>query len=156
MYDWIYKSIRWILGGVFIYAGSIKLPDPGIFAVLIEAYGIVPESLLMPMAVALPVLEVIAGVGLLFDLEGSLSVITGLLVLFIVILSYGIWMELDVDCGCFRPEDPESKAFHGLRLSLYRDLFMLAGVVFAYVWRWYRNIKPVKIKLFVINKPKKI
>ena len=156
MGNWFYKLIRWILGGVFIYAGSIKLMEPEVFAVLIEAYGIVPESLLMPLAVVLSILEVAAGFGLVFDMEGSLSVITGLLMLFIVILSYGIRMELDVDCGCFGPEDPEAKAFHGLRLSFYRDLIMLSGAVFAYVWRWYQNIKPVKIRLFVINKPKMI
>ena len=41
--------------------------------------------------------------------------------LFMAILGYGISMGLDVDCGCFGPEDPESKAFHGLRAALYRD-----------------------------------
>jgi hypothetical protein len=73
-------------------------------------------------------LEVIAGIGLLFDIRGSLALITGLLVLFMVVLGYGIWMGLDVDCGCFGPEDPEAEAFHGLRLSLFRDLVMMAGV----------------------------
>ena len=142
------------MGGVFIYAGCIKLMKPEIFSVLIDAFGIVPESLLMPAAIFLPLLEVAAGIGLLFDLEGSLSMIAGLLVLFILILSYGIWMGLDVDCGCFGPEDPESEAFHGLRASLYRDLVMLAGAAFAFGWRWYRKIEPLKIKWFVINKPK--
>jgi len=109
--------------------------EPKTFAVLIEAYGIVPEGLLMPVAVVLPALEVAAGVGLLFDIEGSLSMIAALLMLFIAILSYGIWMGLDVDCGCFGPEDPEAKAFHGLRQSLHRDLVMLAGIAFVYGWR---------------------
>jgi len=77
--------MRWILGGVFVYAGSTKLLEPKTFAVLIEAHGIVPESLLIPVAIALPVLEVAAGIGLIFDIEGSLSVIAGLLGLFIVI-----------------------------------------------------------------------
>ncbi len=121
MSGWLYKLTRWILGGVFIYAGSTKLMEPRIFTVLIEAYGFVPESLLMPVAIGLPFLEVIAGFGLLFDIRGSLAVITGLLVLFMVVLGYGIWMGLDVDCGCFAPEDLEAEAFHGLRLSLFRD-----------------------------------
>ena len=88
-------------------------------------------------------LEVIAGFGLLFDIRGSLALITGLLVLFMVVLGYGIWMGLDVDCGCFGPEDPETKAFHGLRLSLFRDLVMMAGVFFIYGVRRYRSIRPV-------------
>ena len=149
--DWIYKLSRWVLSGIFIYAGITKLLKPETFAVLIEAYGIVPESLLMPVSIALPALEVAAGIGLLFDIEGSLSVIAGLVGLFIAILGYGIWMGLDVDCGCFGPDDPEAEAFHGLRLSLYRDLVMLAGIAFIYGWRRYRAIKPLKITL-LINK----
>ena len=143
--DWIYKLSRWWLGIIFIYAGSIKLLEPKTFVVLIEAYGIVPEGLLVPIAVALAALEVTAGIGLLFDIEGSLSVVAGLLVLFAAILVYGIWMGLDVDCGCFGPEDHEAEAFHRLRLSLYRDLVMVAGVVFLCAWRRCRAIKPVKI-----------
>jgi uncharacterized membrane protein YphA (DoxX/SURF4 family) len=149
LFNWIYKILRLSLGGLFIYAGSIKLIEPKTFAILIEAYGIVPESLLMPMTIILPVLEVAAGIGLLFDVEGSLSVIAGLLVFFIAILSYGIWMGIDVDCGCFGPKDPESEAFHGLKASLYRDLIMLSGIVFMYIWRRYRAIKPLKITLII-------
>ncbi len=145
MFGWIYKLTRWILGAVFIYAGSTKLLEPETFAILIEAYGIVPELLLLPVSMALPALEVAAGIGIFFDIKGSLAIIAVLLVLFIAILSYGIWMELDVDCGCFGPDDPETKAFQGLQSSLFRDLIMLAGVAFLYGWRRYRTIKLVRI-----------
>jgi uncharacterized membrane protein YphA (DoxX/SURF4 family) len=147
--EWLYRLCRWTLGSIFIYAGGTKLLEPKIFAVLIEAYGIVPEGLLMPVAIGLPLLEVIAGIGLLFDIRGSLSLITGLLVLFMVVLGYGIWMGLDVDCGCFGPEDPEAEAFHGLRQSLYRDLAMMAGVFFIYGWRRYRTIRPTGVMVRV-------
>ncbi len=153
--DWLYKLCRWGLGIVFIYAGCVKLLEPGSFAVLIEAYGIVPQVLLMPVAVVLPALEVAGGIGLLCEIEGSLAAITGLLLLFIAILGYGIRMGLDVDCGCFGPDDPEAKAFHGLRSSLYRDLAMLAGVAFIYGWRRYRAIQPVKITQIIKKLAKK-
>ena len=144
--NWIYRSARWVLGLIFIYAGTIKLLEPKVFAVLIDAYGIVPYPLLMPVALILPASEVAAGIGLLFDIRGSLSVITALLLLFIAILGYGIRMGLDVDCGCFGPQNPEARAFHGLRTSLYRDFAMLAAVVFIYGVRRYRKIKPLGIK----------
>jgi uncharacterized membrane protein YphA (DoxX/SURF4 family) len=144
MSGWIYQLARWVLGLVFIYAGSIKLLAPGTFAALIGAYGIIPEGLLMFVAIFLPALEVVAGIGLLFDIEGSLAVIAALLALFTAILGYGIWMGLDVDCGCFGPDDPEADAFHGLRQSLYRDMAMLAGIAFVYGWRRRCRIKPVK------------
>ena len=151
----IYNCTRWILGCIFIYAGCTKLLEPKTFTVLIEAYGIVPESLLMPVAIVLPVLEVAAGIGLFFDIEGSLSVIAGLLGLFIAILGYGIWIGLDADCGCFGPKDPEAEAFHNLKKSLYRDLIMLAGVAFLYGWRQYCAIKALKITLLIKKRCKK-
>lgn len=149
MFGSIYNLTRWILGAVFIYAGSIKLLEPKTFALLIEAYGVVPESLLLPVSIVLPALEVAAGIGIFFDIEGSLAVIAGLLVLFIAILGYGIWMGMDVDCGCFGPDDPEAKAFHGLWQSLFRDLLMLAGVAFIYGWRRFHIIKPLKITMII-------
>jgi hypothetical protein len=146
LFAWMYPILRWSLGIIFIYSGATKLLAPLPFAVLIEAYGIVPEGLLMPVAVFLPALEVIAGAGLLGDVHGSLSVIASLLLLFIAILGYGIRMGLDVDCGCFGPEDPESEAFHSLRPALYRDLIMLTSVAFLYGWRRYRHVQPIKLK----------
>ena len=101
------------------------------------------------MAIGLPFLEVIAGFGLLFDIRGSLALITGLLVLFMMVLGYGIWMGLDVDCGRFGPEDPEAKAFHSLRLSLFRNLVMMAGVIFLYGWRRYLAIRPAGVMVIV-------
>ena len=134
--------LRWGLGSVFIYSGVSKLMAPQTFSVLIEAYGLLPEVLLMPAALILATVELIAGLGLLADIRGSLGAIAGMLVLFVAILGYGIGMGLDVDCGCFGPDDPEAEAFHGLRTALYRDLFMLAAVGFLYSWRRIRNIRP--------------
>ena len=153
--DWIYKLSRWTLGIIFIYAGCVKLLEPKIFAVLIGAYGILPEGLLMPVAIVLPALEVAGGIGLFFEIEASLMVVAGLLALFIAVLAYGIWMELDVDCGCFGPGDPEAKAFHGLRSSLYRDLVMLGGVAFIYGWRRQRAVQAVKITQIIKKLAKK-
>lgn len=147
--DRVYVLARWLLAGVFVYAGGVKLLDPEAFAVLIDSYGIVPDPLLMPVAVGLPLLEVIAGLGLALDVRGSLSAISGLLVVFIAILLYGIHMGLDVDCGCFGPEDPESRAYHGLRQALYRDFAMAAGLVFIYGWRRFRGIRPKNLEMFL-------
>ena len=140
--DWSYGCLRWILGVLFIYSGAAKLLAPQSFAVLIEAFGLVPDALLMPIAMLLPAIELIAGLGLLADIRGSLAIIAVLLAMFVVILGHGIGMGLDVDCGCFGPEDPEAEAFHGLRTALYRDLVMLAVAGFLYAWRQYRSLKP--------------
>lgn len=147
--DWIYKLPRWVIGAVFVTAGVLKLADPQSLAVLIEAYGLVPDPLLMPIAVVLPALEVAAGIGLILDIRGSLTTVVGLLILFLLILGYGMAMGLDVDCGCFGPEDPEAKAFHGLKPAFYRDLVMLGVTAFLYGWRRYRTIEPVALRTLV-------
>ena len=147
--DWGYRLCCWTLGLVFIYAGSTKLLAPQVFAVLIEAYGIVPDGLLLPVAVVLPALEVAAGIGLLLDVRGGLAAIAGMLALFLLILGYGLHLGLDVDCGCFGPEDPEAQAFHGLRTAFHRDLIMAAGIFFAYGWRRYRGIVPKPITYYL-------
>jgi len=109
--------------------------DPKSFAVIIEAYGLIPESWLMPVAVILPAIEILAAVGLVWDVRWSLETITGLLILFMMILGYGIYMGLDVDCGCFGLDDPE-QAFSDLRPALYRDIVMMAGTIYLYVCRF--------------------
>jgi uncharacterized membrane protein len=142
---WAYRLIRWLLSIVFLYAGATKLADPKAFAALIDAYGIVPDQLLMPVAVGLPLLEVAAAIGLIADVRGSLAVISGIMAVFIAILVYGIRMGLDVDCGCFGPEDIESRAYHGLREALYRDMMMTAGIVYLYGRRRYRSASSMKL-----------
>ena len=141
--------IRWLLSFVFLYAGATKLADPKAFAALIDAYGIVPDSMLMPVAVGLPLLEVVAAIGLMADVRGSLGIISGLMAVFIAILVYGVRMGLDVDCGCFGPEDIEFRAYHGLREALYRDLVMVAGIAYLYGWRRFRSAGSVKLSYVV-------
>ena len=134
-----------------MWSGISKLMDPKSFAVIIEAFGLIPESWVMPVSVGLPALEIIAAIGLLADIRGSLAIIAGLLILFMVILSYGVWMGLDVDCGCFGPEDPEGQAYHGLRPALYRDVVMMAGVFYLYFWRYHQSLSPVRLRALLNN-----
>jgi uncharacterized membrane protein len=136
---WPYRGIRMILALIFMWAGVVKILDPNSFAIVLEAFDLFPFTWTMPIAVGLPILEILAAIGLLFNVRGSLSTVAGLLVLFLAVLSYGVWLGLDIDCGCFGPGDPEGEAYKGLRPALYRDLVMLAGVAYLYVWRFQRS-----------------
>ncbi|MGD9333078.1 MAG: MauE/DoxX family redox-associated membrane protein [Desulfobacterales bacterium] len=154
--SWIYRGIRWGLALVFFYAGVIKLADPEAFAVIIGAYGLVPEVLLMPVAIILPAIEVLAAIGLWVDLRGSLATVAVLLTVFIAILGYGLWMGLDVDCGCYGPGDPEGRAYAGILAALYRDVVLAGGVLLLYIWRSCFRISPVTINQMVrFCRPKK-
>ncbi len=149
---WLYRGVRWGLALVFLYAGLIKLVDPTSFAVIIAAYGLVPESLLMPIAVVLPAIEVLAAIGMMVDLRGSLTLMAVLMAIFIAVLGYGLWMGLDVDCGCFGPEDPEGKAYAGMRAALYRDFVLAGGILLLYGWRYRFGIAPVRVYLSRVTK----
>lgn len=145
---WTYRAVRLALAGAFLLAGVIKLADPAVLAVTIKAFGILPASWAGPLSVALPVVEVLAALGLLFDLRGSLGVIALLLLVFIAVLAWGLHLGLDIDCGCYGPSDPEARAFSSLRTAFNRDLVMLAGAGFCYLWRYVRRpalVRPVAV-----------
>lgn len=142
---WPYRAIRIILSAVFFWSGVSKLISPESFAVIIGSYGIIPESWITPVSIGLPALEVLLAVGLLLDIRGSLAGIAVLLALFMAILGYGLHLGLDVDCGCFGPEDPEAEAFHGLRTALYRDMIMAVAILYLYIWRFVRSAGPIGV-----------
>jgi uncharacterized membrane protein len=135
---WPYRGVRVILALIFLWSGVVKILDPDSFAIILEAFNLLPYTWTMPIAIGLPILEILAAIGLLFDVRGSLTTITGLLILFLAVLGYGILLGLDIDCGCFGPGDPEGEAYKGLRPALYRDLVMLACVAYLYLWRFWR------------------
>jgi uncharacterized membrane protein YphA (DoxX/SURF4 family) len=130
------RVIRWGLAGIFIYSGLVKLFDPLRFAEIISGFGLLPVQWIQPVAIGLPLAELIAGFGLLFTVRGSLTTIALMLMLFMVVLAYGIHLGLDIDCGCFGPEDPE-QAYKGLKVALMRDAVMLAAVFFLF---WNKQI----------------
>lgn len=135
---WLYRLLRFGLAILFIYGGMMKLFDPKEFARAISAYDLVPEMLLPFVAIGLPLLETAAGIGLLFDIRGSLTVISGLLSLFVFVLGYGILGDLNVDCGCFGAEELAQQ--DSLRQAFYRDLVLVGIVVpFLYLSRWIRS-----------------
>lgn len=129
---WLYHALRLVLAIIFIYAGVVKLLDPKAFARAIAQYDLVPEVLLPLIAIGLPSLEVVAGLGLIMEVRGSLATITALLLMFLVILGYAVWQNLDIDCGCFTVD--ELNAQHGVATAFWRDLLMIGGTLFL-CWR---------------------
>ncbi|MBU0944126.1 MAG: DoxX family membrane protein [Proteobacteria bacterium] len=130
------RICRWLISVPFLYAGITKLADPESFARVIGGYGLVPEPLLFPTALLLPLVEIGVAAGLLFNIRLCLYAVATLLALFIAVLSYGIWLGLDVDCGCFGPNDPE-QAYHGLWSALYRDLGLLIPTLYLFLFHTY-------------------
>lgn len=138
----LYHGCRLLFVMIFLWSGLTKAVNPAAFAVIIEAYGLVPDGLAGLAAVVLIAAELMAAVGLLFERKGALTAITLMMVLFIAVLAYGLILGLDVDCGCFGPDDPEAEAFGNLRTALYRDLLLLPAIGYLYLWRFVNHRSP--------------
>jgi uncharacterized membrane protein len=132
--SWLDRLSRWLLAAVFLFAAVPKILAPTTFAETIGAYGLLPEVALWPAAIVLSYGECLAALGLLFGRRWALVVTALFLLLFIGVLSYGIYLGLDIDCGCFGPDDPEHAAFSGLRTALVRDVLLLFPLCYSF---WY-------------------
>jgi putative oxidoreductase len=128
--------LRIALGGIFLYAGSVKLLEPREFADRIAAYQMLPLSLISPMALGLPPLEMILGLFLVIGWKSRMAAlgITLLLGIFLLALGQGILRGLPIDCGCF---GSGSLSPWKLWFSLGRDAMFFA----LSCWLWIRLSK---------------
>ncbi len=137
---WIERLSRWFVAGVMISAAVPKLSDPVAFAEVVGAYGLLPDVLVLPAACLLPLAELTAAFLLIKGRIFGLWIAALLMLLFIAVLSYGIWLGLDIDCGCFSREDPEREAFSNLRLALVRDLLLCIPIIYCLGHKYIRSL----------------
>ncbi len=131
---------------VYLVAGTQKLFDPSAFVVLIDSYGLVWEPFLLPIAVLLPLFEIVAAIALLLKKRWAMIAIGGLTLMFIAVLSYGIWLGLDIDCGCFGVGDPEREAYSNLHSALVKNVIILAGIGYLLVFHKTNLVRFVRNK----------
>ncbi|MBN1102228.1 MAG: DoxX family membrane protein [Deltaproteobacteria bacterium] len=125
---------RLILGGIFIYASVDKIADPAAFAKVVYNYQILPDILINLTAIMLPWLELVLGVFLVsgFFREGSVSLATLLLVIFLSAMVFNLARGLDIDCGCF---STSAEGTGGAAMVWYviRDsLFLIPALYLSY------------------------
>jgi hypothetical protein len=53
----------------------------------------------------LPAVEVVVGLGTLLNRRWAILGMLGLMILFLGVLSYGVSIGLDIDCGCFSADE---------------------------------------------------
>jgi uncharacterized membrane protein YphA (DoxX/SURF4 family) len=131
---WPYHAIRLGLAGLFLYAGALKLLDTRAFARIISAYELAPDWSVSFLSVGLPLAEILAGLGLALGIRGSLSLVTGLLIMFVLVLALGVMNDLEIDCGCFSAQEAQERG--GLKAAFYRDIGFVAAAGYLYWWRW--------------------
>ena len=132
------RALEVILGGLFFYAGLLKILHPYEFAEAVLAYQLLPESLVGLAVAGLPWVEVLAGLGLVAGLKrrSCLLILAGLVAGFLVVILITMARGLKIDCGCglFSQRQVGPAA-------VLEDLLLLGWAAGLYWWEWLRAEK---------------
>jgi uncharacterized membrane protein YphA (DoxX/SURF4 family) len=118
------------LGGLFAYAGAMKLCDVSSFAGLLSRYEMLPDFSLSFFAVTIPLAECVVGPLLVFSrwVRLSAAAVSAMLVVFIIALFQAALRGLDVSCGCFG-----GASSSGPLPAILRDLILLVPSIWLAV-----------------------
>ena len=156
----IFRLFQLLLGVVFVYAGAVKMMDPLAFADSIASFKILSVILINPLALSLPLLEILTGLMLAIAVSRKLSAVSGgqpngngslftahrslalcrlgalsvmiLCSIFCLALLSALLRGLHVDCGCLGGGKP---SILKTWLAFGRDILFLAIAAAIY----YRN-----------------
>ncbi len=123
---WLHLVLALALGGIFLYAAHDKVLDPRPLVTIIWGYRLIPPQLTNLIAIYLPWMELLIGLGLVTGIarRAAAGWATVLLVFFTTALVINAVRGVDVACGCFSTSAQDVKNAWLLAL---RDLPMLAA-----------------------------
>jgi uncharacterized membrane protein YphA (DoxX/SURF4 family) len=129
----LHVGARLLLAGLLLWAGLEKVSDRQASILAVDAYDVLPEGVVEPVAILLPWTEVALGLLLLAGLftRVSAGATAVLLVAFIAAMGQARARGLPIDCGCF------GGGGRGDGVSwwdILRDVPLLAAAAFL-VWR---------------------
>jgi uncharacterized membrane protein YphA (DoxX/SURF4 family) len=136
MVRWFGVLARLVVGGVWLWAGLLKLPHPDTSVTAVRSYQLLPADLAESVGRVLPMLEIVVGgclvLGLLLRFTGAVSAL--LQVAFIVGI-VSVWSRgIAIDCGCFGNGGADPDAFSKYPWEIARDTGLLA-LSLLLVWR---------------------
>jgi putative oxidoreductase len=101
--EYLSLALRIYMGWVFLQAALSKIPDPALFAENVANYRIIPELAINLVAIVLPWMELICAFFLIFGLriKATTTILSGLLVLFTLLVIITIFRGVSMNCGCF-------------------------------------------------------
>lgn len=123
---WLHLVLALALGGIFLYAAHDKVLDPRPLVTIIWGYRLIPPQLTNLIAIYLPWMEVLIGLGLVTGIarRAAAGWATVLLVFFTTALVINAVRGIDVACGCF---STSAQDVQNAWLLALRDLPMLAA-----------------------------
>lgn len=139
----IFETARYLVGGLFIFSGVIKVNDPIGTAIKLEEYfevfaydfapffeHLVPAALFF--SIFLSVLEVVLGVALIigFQMRRTSWALMVIIVFFTFLTFYSAFFNKVTDCGCFGD---------AIKLtpwqSFYKDIVLLILIIVIFIHR---------------------
>ncbi len=130
-----WRIVGVIVGGIFVYAGVVKVLDPVQFANDIDNYKTLPWFVSVRLAFYLPWLEIFCGLAVVFRFlyRGGLLILTALILVFIGATIAAKMRGLDITCGCFGHASKNWNFSTHLVLDLL--IVLAAAVLFSRVRR---------------------
>jgi uncharacterized membrane protein YphA (DoxX/SURF4 family) len=134
--EWLGTAARLVIGGVWIWAGLLKLPHPDESVQAVRAYQLLPGDVAITVGHLLPVLEVVVGALLVLGLlTRAAAVVSGLLFVAFIIGIVSVWArDISIDCGCFGGGGYDPDATSQYPREIARDLVLLALSAYL-VWQ---------------------
>jgi uncharacterized membrane protein YphA (DoxX/SURF4 family) len=139
LWPWLATGARLLLGGVFVAAGVLKLPDPGAAVRAVRAYRLLPETLVVPVAFGLPVVEIAVGLALIVGVFVRTAAVASAVLLAVYVAAVAsAWARgLQIDCGCFGGGGEVAAADTAYPAEVLRDAALL--LVALALARWPRS-----------------
>ena len=130
---WLHWLLGIVLGGVFLYASFSKLLDPRPLVTIIWGYRILPAGPINLMAIYMPWMELLIGLGLLTGLGRRSAALWAMLLLVMFELALGVnaIRGVNVACGCF---SSSAEDVHNAWVLVLRDLPMLLAALVMLVF----------------------
>jgi hypothetical protein len=121
------------LGAIFIAAALPKIADPPSFAHMIYNYRVLPGGLINLSALAMPWVELLAGLALILGVwvRPARWIVTLLLATFMIAITINLLRGNAIDCGCFDVSAADKTYEERIRdmwIVLIRDAGMLLMV----------------------------
>ena len=133
---WVATVARLVLGGVFVVAGVLKLPDPAAAVRAVRAYRLLPEALVSTVAFGMPVLEIAVGLALVLGVFVRTAAIASavLLTVYIAAIASAWARGLQIDCGCFSKGGAVAAGATAYPAEIARDVGLLIVAVGLAWW----------------------
>ncbi len=137
-YSW--HLCRLLLGGVFLYAGLLKGLNIEEFAGQVAAYQLLSYQWNYIVAAILPFIELIVGLHLIFNrwVRAAALVTAGLCSTFLILLGSLLLRGIEIDCGCFGPQDSSTPL-----QAILRNLLLLAMAHFVFHLRNHYSLASI-------------